>query len=415
MVAPLFAALVWGTGCGDDGSGGSGGAPGGGGAAGGGGTSASGGAGGAATSGGEGPQGGGGGAPLSKDGVACADAGECASGYCVDGVCCDTGCDGLCQACTAAATGAADGACASVLADSDPDAECDDASLCGTGACDGSGACGVLQGETLCRASAGACDTAEACDGVSVECPPDTLVAAGATCRAAESACDVEELCDGSTADCPGDVVLGPGTTCNGYACDGTSNLCPTTCATDAACAGGWACVQGQCTPGQRVFITSGTHDGNLGGLAGGDALCQSAADAAGLGGTWRMWLGDATGSPSTRFTQPSAPYYRVDGVMVASSWADLIDGTLLAPIEVSELGAAVAGNVPFTGTNPDGTAVVGNGPQQDDCDAWLSASSAHHGWTGVSFGTDVTWTLGSNSGSARQCNVLHRFYCFEQ
>lgn len=409
----LFIVAVWTVGCGDDtGAGAEAGAGATGGA--GAGTTAGGdGPGGGATTGGGGA-GGSGGGPLGGLGDPCTDSAQCASGQCADAVCCDVGCAGLCQSCVAAETGGVDGTCAPIAADTDPSSECEDGVACGTGACDGAGSCGLLPAETLCRASVGACDTAEACTGASLDCPADVLVDAGLSCRAAQSTCDVEELCDGQTADCPADELAPIGTTCGSYLCDAVSAECPTTCSTDSSCAGGFVCL-GSCMAGRRVFITSATHDGNLGGLAGGDAFCQALADAQGLGGTFRMWLSDATGSPSTRFVQSADPYYLLNGTMVASSYADLVDGTLLAAINVNEAGGLVASNVPFTGTNSDGTAIQGGGAAQDNCSGWTSAASGNHGWTGNSDGADITWTVSSNSGSPRQCNVLHRFYCFEQ
>ena len=59
----------------------------------------------------------------------------------------------------------------------------------------------------------------------------------------------------------------------------------------------------------------------------GGDAFCQSLATAANFRGQFRMWLGDATGSPATRFIQSVVPYYRADGVLLAASYADVVDG----------------------------------------------------------------------------------------
>src|SRR5690242_15690863 len=41
----------------------------------------------------------------------------------------------------------------------------------------------------------------------------------------------------------------------------------------------------------RRVFVTSKTYQGTLGGLAGADMECQKLADAANLGGTWMAWL----------------------------------------------------------------------------------------------------------------------------
>lgn len=356
-----------------------------------------------------------GGAPLLALGDPCADGVVCESGACVDGVCCESACDGPCHACIGSQTGKLDGACAPISAGIDPAAECDDALLCGAGTCNGAGACGVLPAATECRPSAGVCDLPEVCDGVGATCAVDALVSMGTSCRVAASACDAEEVCDGVGPDCPSNAVLGTNVTCGGFLCDGVSDLCPTACSSDPQCAQDHACVGGTCVPGRRVFITSTTHDGNLGGLAGGDAFCQLAASNANLGGTYRMWLADATGSPSTRFDLSTVPYYRFDGVMVAASYADLTDGTLLAPINVQEFGGMVASNVPFTGVNTDGTTYAASVPAQDNCSGWTSASSAQHGWTGQSDGADITWTVSSNSGSPRQCNVVHRFYCFEQ
>ncbi len=100
------------------------------------------------------------------------------------------------------------------------------------------------------------------------------------------------------------------------------------------------------------VFITSTIFaDGNLGGIVGADAECQALADAASLSGTFLAWLSDSLGnSPATdpNFVKSEVPYLRVDGIMVASSWADLVDGSLLAPIEVDE-----QGNHPGTVTDP--------------------------------------------------------------
>ncbi|MFO0556266.1 MAG: serine/threonine-protein kinase [Polyangiaceae bacterium] len=71
-------------------------------------------------------------------GASCAYDALCASGHCVDGVCCDLPCDGVCEACTPSkkATGGGPGGCGYVTAGEDPAREC------GAGrACNGLGAC----------------------------------------------------------------------------------------------------------------------------------------------------------------------------------------------------------------------------------------------------------------------------------
>src|SRR5213593_2211662 len=67
---------------------------------------------------------------------------------------------------------------------------------------------------TVCRASAGPCDVAETCTGSSASCPADSFQSAGTVCRASAGACDVAETCAGSSADCPADQFKSAGTVC---------------------------------------------------------------------------------------------------------------------------------------------------------------------------------------------------------
>ena len=97
-----------------------------------------------------------------------------------------------------------------------------------------------------------------------------------------------------------------------------------------------------RCVRQYTVFVTSTSYDGNLGGLAGADAKCQDQADAAGLTGTFKAWLSDAKGSPSTRFTRSAgAPYVLVDGTVIADNYAGLTSGSLEHPINQTETGGA--------------------------------------------------------------------------
>ena len=63
-------------------------------------------------------------------GISCAGDATCASLHCVDGLCCNTACSGLCQACSNVRTGGANGSCLPVMANSDPDEECAGALVC---------------------------------------------------------------------------------------------------------------------------------------------------------------------------------------------------------------------------------------------------------------------------------------------
>ena len=97
------------------------------------------------------------------NGGPCTNDSQCISTHCVDSVCCDTACDGTCEACSAAKTGGIDGTCTFIPADSDPDGECP-AGQCVTGSCDGAGACGNLAPGTHCDAGVD-CSATDQCNG----------------------------------------------------------------------------------------------------------------------------------------------------------------------------------------------------------------------------------------------------------
>ena len=73
---------------------------------------------------------------LGELGDACTGGDGCQSQHCSDGVCCDTACDGACEACVGAKSGGGlDGTCGPVPAGTDPDDECTAAACGGSGRC----------------------------------------------------------------------------------------------------------------------------------------------------------------------------------------------------------------------------------------------------------------------------------------
>jgi hypothetical protein len=79
--------------------------------------------------------------------------------------------------------------------------------------------------------------------------------------------------------------------------------------------------------------------------------------------GLFRAWLSTDLASPADGFLKSDVPYVRLDDVQVAADWQDLIDGTLDAPINVSELGG-----LPAMGTHacfPTDALVTGVGTRQ--------------------------------------------------
>ena len=248
------------------------------------------------------------------DGGGCQAGEECLSGFCVDGVCCDSLCDGVCESCflpeTAgicspialgtdpeeecevcnACSGAA--ACAPLEAGVDPDnqcgicAECDGQGACGPVAagtdqflecgkckmCDGQGACGpVAYGEdpkedceetesVLCK-NTGVCDGEGQCEFWPAETP------------CSEPACETTTFVPTATCDGFGLCVQKPGEPCTPYLCDTEAVQCATSCGTSSECTAGNWCVAGecqklpQCPPMQTKLICNTTLPGTTVGL----------------------------------------------------------------------------------------------------------------------------------------------------
>jgi hypothetical protein len=86
---------------------------------------------------------------------------------------------------------------------------------------------------------------------------------------------------------------------------------------------GGYAIAQ-KPAANMGFFVTSSNpKGGNLGGLAGADAVCQSLAQAAGAGGkTWHAYLSTSTVDAKTRIG--NGPWYNFKGDLIAQNVADL-------------------------------------------------------------------------------------------
>ncbi|MDQ2654145.1 MAG: DUF1554 domain-containing protein [Chloroflexota bacterium] len=180
-------------------------------------------------------------------------------------------------------------------------------------------------------------------------------------------------------------------------------------------CPAGQACVNDQCVGcGQggdcTTFATSTLHTGNLGGLTGADAICQQRAGVAGLSGTYKAWLSDATGSPAARFTQNPGRYVRTDGLPIAANWTALVSGSLAVPIDRTETGQYVADDrEAWSNTATNGT------PYSADpnliCGEWSSGSLGLSGRVGETDEVDDDWT----SSHSDPCDNAWRLYCFQQ
>jgi hypothetical protein len=161
-----------------------------------------------------------------KNGAPCGESSACASGYCIDGVCCATSCTGRCQTCRAALKAfGPDGICGDAASGQDPHDDCLDDGSCSclrNGACDGAGACAFYaKGAdcTACRAAAAGAFGFE-CDGLGT-CSP-TVPA-----RCVDQ--HVLAFADGETLDC------------NPYRCTQEAT-CRETCASSSHCNAPYTC-----------------------------------------------------------------------------------------------------------------------------------------------------------------------------
>ena len=99
-------------------------------------------------------------------------------------------------------------------------------------------------------------------------------------------------------------------------------------------------------------------------------------------------------------------PYVLVGGAPIASSWEDLVDGTLAVPINHDETGAplpAAETTKVWSGTDPAGMATGGQ------CSGFTMDTLG--GTYGTATATDSTWAFTSGNG----CDNLNRVYCFEE
>src|SRR5512145_2431799 len=179
--------------------------------------------------------------------------------------------------------------------------------------------------------------------------------------------------------------------------------------------------VQAQQTP-MTFFITSvgSGKGGDLGGLAGADAHCQSLAQAAGAGTrTWRAYLSNFAPPGVTpinaRDRIGSGPWHNAKGVQIAQNVDDLhsANNKINKETGLTEKGDPVKGRgeTPnqhdiLTGSQPDGRAFPGN--INVTCNNWSSSSIGkalvgHHDRQGIA---DTEYQRSWNSSHmSRSCS----------
>jgi hypothetical protein len=197
--------------------------------------------------------------------------------------------------------------------------------------------------------------------------------------------------------------------------------------AAGASALGGSGGEGGSAEPAERVvFVSSVAYTGNLGGLNGADAKCGALAAAAHLPGKFRAWLSDSTGSPSTRFTHPTADYVLADHTTIfAHGWSALTTAGNLHALNLTELGGAPPastttcgalnnGAATWVSTSADGTPAPGVAAGDHTCSDWSSEAVVT---SGVGFGSPIdgnSW-IGFCSTADAVCSKVATLFCFEQ
>jgi hypothetical protein len=180
-----------------------------------------------------------------------------------------------------------------------------------------------------------------------------------------------------------------------------------------------------------RFFITSRGlgKGGDLGGLAGADAHCQSLAEAQGSGDhTWHAYLSTqataAASAVNARDRIGGGPWYNADGDLIAQNLAQLHGARSMLGKDTAVTESAGEVSVDqheiLTGSRPDGTAFAA-GPDRT-CGNWTSSNSggAEVGYFDRSGDGENagSWNSAHGSGGCSE-EALHRsggaglFYCF--
>jgi hypothetical protein len=181
-------------------------------------------------------------------------------------------------------------------------------------------------------------------------------------------------------------------------------------------------------------FVTSANpgKGGDLGGLAGADAHCQSLARAAGAGNrTWRAYLSTGGASPvNARDRIGRGPWTNAKGEVIARDVAQLHgENNLTRQTALTEKGEPVngRGQTPnmhdiLTGSQADGTAFAGT--EDRTCANWTSggegsAMVGHHDREGLrDDAPSRSWnashpTRGCGMDALRSTGGAGLFYCF--
>jgi len=146
-----------------------------------------------------------------------------------------------------------------------------------------------------------------------------------------------------------------------------------------------------------RIFITSNNYSGNIGGLAGADATCQSEAGVLGYSGFWKALVSSNSINAKDRVVI-AYPVVRASNEAIVVDSLNLWDSNLENPVSTSNVEV-------HTGTSANGNKSV-------TCGSWTIGISSERDYRGLANSTSNTWMSYSNGG---YCSKAARLYCVDQ
>jgi hypothetical protein len=191
-------------------------------------------------------------------------------------------------------------------------------------------------------------------------------------------------------------------------------------------------------------FVTSTSHDGDVGGLDGADGICQDLADAEGAGDlTWRAYLSAGnSGQPiNARDRIGTGPWYNAKGTLLANNLTELYALSGNSDLFITEKGDKINGQwnssngmagAPanehdvMTGTDPTGNLLMND--MVTTCNDWTSndltpgPQVGHTDGMGPGMDTStINYTSWSGGHAAQGCSTADlaarggggHLYCF--
>lgn len=157
-----------------------------------------------------------------------------------------------------------------------------------------------------------------------------------------------------------------------------------------------------------RIFVSSATYLGNLGGLSGADAKCQLLGAARWPGTTWKAILStDGINAKDRMYINGPIYNTKASPELLATNAATLWDGN----IGGSGLDFTESGGVPSEASAITNTTSAGLAKGNNDCGDWtLTSGTYNRGRTGD---TGASWI---EDGLAMNCGSDNRhLYCIDQ